>query len=191
MVRFVAVVFSLALAGSLAAAPDYPTGDGDLVLEYDRYSLDLAERDPTPMLRIYGSGRVCIHRPAYLRQAGRFEVMLDPRDLDALLTRALAFSSLDSVALAAAIESAQEQERQRTGRLFYSSEATISTLRLVLPAAAQGEPLVAENVQLEARRFNDLPELRALAEFERELLALSERDDLVRVADSSSADALR
>lgn len=39
------------------------------VIEYDVVHHLLAERDPSPLLRIYGNGRVHDHFPAYMRRA--------------------------------------------------------------------------------------------------------------------------
>ena len=43
------------------------------------------EGDDTPLLRIYGDGRVLVHFPVYMRRAGDYGLRLDSTELDGLL----------------------------------------------------------------------------------------------------------
>jgi hypothetical protein len=45
----------------------------------------IADRDPTPYIRVYGDGRAVIHRPVYMKDAGEFELQLSPEELENLL----------------------------------------------------------------------------------------------------------
>ncbi|MDJ0656609.1 MAG: hypothetical protein QNJ40_20785 [Xanthomonadales bacterium] len=161
-------------AGLAQEVPEFPRDDNYLLLEYSRYSLKLAERDPTPLLRIYGSGRAVIYHPAYTSRAGVYEINLDESELAGIISRVVQaqLHEADSVGLVEAAEEAAISQEQQTGELFYSSDQTISELQVFVSSGGK-TPLLMENLQTTDRRFPGLVQVGSFASLERDLLALA------------------
>jgi len=182
----------LSLTGSISAAPDYPKGDDDLVLTYDRYSLKLAVRDPTPMLRIYGSGRAVIYYSAFSPLAGKYQVMLSRNELDALMsaiTQADLHRASTSV-LRNSANAAEQSRRNKSGELYYSSDATISLLRTNVNGSSIDSTLLFENLQETDGRLEGIPQIKSFAGLERRLMNLVRRPDRVRIGNPTSLEEL-
>jgi len=65
---------------------DYPRSADYIVIEYTQIITMLEDQDPTPLLRIYGDGRVLVHHPAYKTNSGDYEMQLNDAELQNLLT---------------------------------------------------------------------------------------------------------
>ncbi len=65
---------------------DYPRSADFVVIEYSQIITMLEDQDPTPLLRIYGDGRVLVHQPAHTSHAGDYEMKLNDAELHALIT---------------------------------------------------------------------------------------------------------
>jgi hypothetical protein len=158
--------------------------DAELYLEYHRYSEKIANRDDTPQLRVYGSGRVETYHPAYSANAGRYAMRLPASELNGLLQslRAGGLFELDPDEIRQEHKAAEQSRRQREGTLFYSSDATVSYLRVQWP----GEPpvqLTFTNLQPESSRLPQAAALNRLAAIERRLWKLRDDPRLQRFAD--------
>lgn len=101
------VAFSAILAAGIQAADslpappqpifDFEATDDIPVIEYTLDQHMLAQRDPTPLLRVYGSGRVRVHFPVYMKKAGDYEMQLSHAELNALLRMLADKSVMDSM----------------------------------------------------------------------------------------------
>ena len=152
----------------------------------------MLHRDPTPLLRIYGSGRVLLYYSAWSPRAGVYEMRLSTAELDQLVA-AIAGNALDvtsSIALAEAAEEAEQESRNLRGELYYSSDSTISELN-VYWTNARTEPLLFENLQDTARRHDWQPDINGYADVERALLAIAARKSGVLIAQPTPANELR
>lgn len=64
----------------------YPVA-GDFLVVERRSFVPLTPGTDGPWTRIYGDGRVEVHRPSYMRDGGDYQAWLSLADVDALLTR--------------------------------------------------------------------------------------------------------
>ena len=55
------------------------------VIEYSLRHHMLADHDHVPLLRVYGDGRLLVHRPAYMKNAGDFALQLQQAELAELI----------------------------------------------------------------------------------------------------------
>ncbi len=162
---------------SAQTLPEYSRDDTALLLEYDRYSLKIHRPDSTPLLRIYGSGRVEVYYSIFSPKAGLYQTQLSPAELDTLVAQ-LVNNGLHlnaSSVLAETSEEAAIAGRAATAQLYYSSESTVSLMTMFWDGAGD-DPLVVENLQETDRRFSALPQVSELAAIERQLLDLASGD---------------
>lgn len=153
--------------------PDFPRTDDYLLLEYHRFSLKFANRDKTPALRIYGSGRAVVYWPAYTPRAGIYELQLPAKEVDRLVGRATqsALHTVDSVELVEVAEKAEAKRRETSNVVYYTSDQTLTELSVFLPGARK-YPLVATNLLDTNKRLPGLPGVADFAALARELQAV-------------------
>ena len=197
----VTAFLALVLGGGPAAAQSTFQASADPTAIVIQLSQDVGIRDTdrTPLLRVYGDGRVLVHYPVYMRRAGDYTLQLTPAELNALLTtfvdgglvefdRGLVERQMRQVQ-----RSRQEAVRQAGGQpaLTTRSDETLISLDVRLDrytpvAGAARENVVTSivwaGVQADATEFPELGSLQNLAAVERALRALTERPDLTRVA---------
>ena len=140
-------VVLFALAGALSQAqvetPDYHiaySGSPDaVVIEYDVESA-IKKIDDTPLMRIYGDGRVHVHRQPYREGAGDYEMHLTEKQLADLLqlmhdNGALSFDT-KSVAQDLRASKAARANSARSGRavLTERSDVEVTIIRVNLDA---------------------------------------------------------
>jgi hypothetical protein len=199
MRRPTSLALALALTGTVATSAQpgasftFPEDPGFVVLEYHQTMPMLEDADPVPLLRVYGDGRVRVHQPSYRVDAGDYELVLSPGELRQLV-RSLADKDVPRTDVAALARSRRvEEERRRAERreLFAVSDATVThiVMRLETLQPAPGARALENveqriewpNLQSDAERFPELPQIASLAAAEREIRALLERPDLRRV----------
>lgn len=182
-----AAVVAAALSLPIVAGADYPRGDDHLLIEYHRYSDKLAERDPTPRIRLYGSGRLVVYFPHYMARAGTYHSLLSDAEVRALVNElsTAGVTTLSAEQLNAEIDASVALEESVTGMLHYQSETVTSTFLLDLTDDGRGsKPLRAKNL-LSVARSSATQTLERLAAVERALMSLAERDDLKRAQGAS------
>lgn len=165
--------------------------DDSLLIEFHRYSLKIVKRDPTPLVRIYQSGRAQIYHSAFSPLAGIYELQLPTAQVDSLLETILAseLDQVDSFDLAVTSTRAEIAQRER-GELYYTSDHTVSELSVFVPGARSGSVQLA-NLQDIDSRFPGLRNISGFAELERQLLKLSLRRDGQRIGNPTPAEAFR
>lgn len=135
------------LAQGAAGSPTEPkfmyTRDSDKpVLELSYSGGMIANPDRTPFVRVYGDGRVLIHRPLYMKKAGDYTLKLSQKELDNLL----------------ATFAEEELLNIDEGRL----EAMAAGLRVEAgPIELPGDHGVTANVQIRFERVSPSDETRA------------------------------
>ena len=167
---------------------DARAGTNDLVLEYGHLHSMLAEQDTTPLLRIYGDGRVLVHYPVYMQRAGDYELRLPAEEVESLIAE-LEAEGLASLDVARGLERRQEKVelQQSRGELFHVSDTTQTVLRFrvnpsgAVRAGGSSKTVRWNNVQTDAKRFPELDTVQAIARCEERLQELLERDDLTRL----------
>jgi len=177
-----------------------------LVVSYQDVWAEFADQDPTPLVRIYGDGRVLIHHPAYTPRAGQYESRLASAELESLL-RSFVANGLASFepALVRRLKISKERERWQTAlaegkppELFLVADDSTSVFEIHLesyssprgataPGMAQTSGPVHRTTRwlglgTDAARYPEIAEIQRLRAAELELRALVDRPDLRRVA---------
>lgn len=194
----ITIIFLLATASSGAQPEALKAKTGEQkIIEFHRYSQKILPRDPLPRLTIFDSGRVVVYFPAYMRRAGTHETTIPDTELTRII-QALVNLGIDSMArdvVAQARERASIAQKS-PGTLYYSSDATITTIQLtVLDPSATGKALSNtvfwKNLQDDANRFPQVDGLQKLAEAERLLLDFVDTVDVRQVDSATRLEALR
>ena len=156
------------------------------------------EGDDTPLLRIYGDGRVLVHFPVYTRRAGDYSMQLGPGELNSLLRTFVDGGLVDFDP--ARVKSEARDARLASQRaalqagapatLTFRSSDTLVSLDVELdtytgPDGATRQGVSARiawaGAQHDARDLPGVASLQRLASIEQQLVALTEHPNLVRV----------
>ena len=200
---FIAMTYSAQIESAEVTASDgtsveYSDDPATLLISFREIFPEFAEQDPTPLVRVYGDGRVVVFHPCYMKQAGQYEMTLSRTELDDMvlqLARALVNfdpqvvkqqkKALDDLLLASASETNEVT-------ILHDSDATISVFRAnldsYLPAGNTGQQLFAPDLErswrglrFDARDYLGIEPIQRLMSAETALRALTTRDELVRV----------
>ncbi len=191
MYRFLAALFVVAFcAGEVNAQVselDALVGE-EKILEFHRYSLKFKGRDETPRLTVFNSGRVVIYFPHYMRRAGVHETYLDEKSLNEFIDKLNGFglATIDVEQVAEEQELAAMAE-ESLNQLYYTSDATITTIELNTSETAAANYIVWTNLQSDATRFPALSSLTDLAAAEQFLLDFVAKQPVDQVAPARSA----
>ena len=182
------VVQTVASAGQssyeLSSSPDV------VVLQLSE-DVGIRDADDTPLVRVYGDGRVAVHFPDYMRRAGDYEFRLPEGAVQELVGAAVeAILPFDSAATESQVLALQAVERSQGLIVSVSDEAT-TTLEVRFEryrpeGAAQDagdgfKRATWTGLTDDADRFRDVVALRDLADIQRRLLALTDHPDLEAV----------
>ena len=200
---FLAIVFA---APVMASEPDsyakaqveYSRDPGTVLISFREIFPEFADQDPTPLIRIYGDGRVVVFHPAYMKQAGQYEMMMSRNELeDLLLQLTPVLMNFD----------AGEVKRQKKAAnqllwnaateledltLFYDSDAEISVFQLNIdayrPNGLQGQTIYMQaleqswrGLRYDAKDYLGLKSIQGLMQAEKALKAFTGRVELVEV----------
>ncbi len=187
---FVVLLFS-PLSSGYAIEFEFSHEPTDIIVEYHRYSLKFAKRDPHPRLRIYGSGAIDVYFPNYMQRAGLYRLEQSEAQINDIITSLLTLGTAEiDVASIAQQQEALQIQRESIGKLFYTSDATVTFIQLNLTAYRYSDnnnpqplakELVWDNLQSDALRFPSLRQLVNLAQAERLMMALVDHPALVWV----------
>lgn len=187
--------YSLEEIGSAAAPPAHFAWNRDpaaVVVSYREIWGELAEQDPTPLIRVFGDGRVLVHHPAYTKKAGDYEVFLQPAELESLLSSLLA-KGLATIEPREAESLKQSKEQGRLNaamaatkptQIFMVADDSTSVFELNLTAVSSGEAqrkVSWSGLGTDAAKYPNIEPIQQLRSIELQLRALLERDDLWKV----------
>ena len=175
-----------------AQEPDTP------VVVLKRTSGELGGADPIPLLRIYGNGSVRVHFPSYLKRAGDYELQLSRTEMETLLASLIEQGLMGFDPLAAtrqkeeiaqqAKTAAQQTRTQGSVSKVMDADTTVIEIHLESYTASDGttttdltKKISWNGLQWDAQQHPGIESLQKLAAAGRELLALCEREDLVKV----------
>ena len=163
--------YSLQAAGNMPQTPGlqpvfhFSANAGEPVIEYNLVHGMIAQPDPVPLLRVYGDGRVHVHIPAYMKQAGDYELFFNQIELNELL-RQLDDNGIMTFDKAAVMQERRQLETARfaaTGELFYISDHTDTIINVRLnqyqrtPSSQRihgfNKQFVWRNLKQDARRY--------------------------------------
>jgi hypothetical protein len=194
-------VAGVALAQTPPAAPAeaqasfaYSRDPAKLVLSFDEVLGAIEDPDPGASLRVYGDGRVVVHYPDYMTRAGDYSFQLGRDEMEGLLRSLIdkEVVEFDEAATRRGVREAAAARRTDAGEFFAAFDAAATEIRLRLdrytPPAGRGpERLGVEKriswrgLRAQARHYPDVAAIQKLAAARRELVALMEREDLVKI----------
>ena len=174
---FGVLIVSSSLAGESLPTFFFPHDSDYILLEYTVVG-SAFPLSRTPYLRIYGDGRVHVHRHSHLSRAGEYESHLSYEELDRLLVT-LARDGLfefDRRVVSAEIRAIREMERtseSSTGRLeTIMTDTAVSTIRIRLNEyvpSRGGEPRTRVNMtvfwnglRFDVKKFPEVDALQGL-----------------------------
>ena len=110
--------------GAAQPAFQFSTTSSEPLIEFNLVHHMLAQPDPTPLLRVYGNGRVHVHYPAYMKKAGEYEMYLNRGQIIELL-RMLSDNGImdfNEAAIKAERRQLETARRNATGEIFHISD---------------------------------------------------------------------
>jgi len=148
----------------LSTAMAAPSGEQEL-LEYSQ-THDMVAYDDIPMLRVFDSGRVRVHLPAWKKNRGDYEYFLSDAEFKALKERleSRSVADFDKSAVERDLHAAEAAARARTGRIFVISDNTYTHMTVNPDINGLEKNITWTNLQNDARRHPDLKELVELAD---------------------------
>ena len=177
---------------AVAAQSSYEVSSSpDVVVLQLSEDVGIRGADDTPLVRVYGDGRVAVHFPGYMRRAGDYELKLSEGAMQELVGAAVeAIVPFDYSATASQVLALRTAERDR-GQIVSVSDAATTILEVRFeryrPAGAAQDVrdgvkrVVWKGLADDAGRFRDVVALRDLAGMQRRLLALTDHPDLEAV----------
>ena len=186
---------ALATVGRTAAVPAQSSyeisSSPDVVVLQLGEDVGIRDADDTPLVRVYGDGRVAVHYPDYMRRAGDYELRLPEGTVQELVETAVGtILPFDATATESQVLALETAERNGGLLVDVSDEATtILEVRFEgyrPEGAAQDirdgvKRVVWTGLVNDADRFGDIVALRDLARIQRQLLALADHPDLEAV----------
>lgn len=170
-----------------------------LVVSYRDVWGALANPDPTPLIRIFGDGRVVVHHPDYTPRAGEYELTLGSVELTRLLS-SLAARGLTSFAPdeVGRLKVAEDRRRwqaalaaDKSPELFMVADDSTSVFELHLTGyRPPGAALTVGEIHrvtswlglgTDAERYPAIAAIQQLRSAELELRALLDRNELRKV----------
>ena len=162
-------------------------------LTYHVYPGELALQNDTPKVAVFADGRVQVARFAWQPQSGRYEYLLEPESLNALVAASTA-PELAAIDLAVAEQALSETRRRlaRDEQRFYAiadaaryhvTVASDAAPRSRSPGAGRIE-LVWDMVHPRLEMAADVPERQQLAALREMLEALATIEGARRIADA-------
>jgi hypothetical protein len=173
-------------------------GRGKVIVSLRQDVGELAERSSTPMLRIYKDGRVRVFFPKYMKRAGHYMLHLSDYELDRLIG-SLANKGLMEFNAEEVRAEKKQRDRQRMDEVlaeglqptfYYTTDDTKTVIEIDVddyrPRGSRTtvhvqKQIVWRNLQWDAERYPDVKAIQDLAAATRELKALTEREDLLKL----------
>jgi len=170
----------------------FPADPNYLLLSFTYIHSMLEDPDSTPLLRIYGDGRVHVHYPVYMQRSGDYELELGNLELRQLLlslaeTGAMDFDAQDTGQL----RQLEVERLKQQNIMVHISDSTEMVIEVHFewykpPGTSTRydnfqKSIRWSNVAHDAEQFPEVIELQGLAEAERQLQSILERTDLRRV----------
>ena len=171
---------------------EYSANTSTPVIEYTLNHEMLAEPDAEPLLRVYGNGRVHVHVPVYMKNAGDYELQLNRNELDTLVSSLSrdGVIDFDHAATRENLRRLNAQRRATTGALWEVSDVTETVIEVNLdryqrnPASTPVNGLKKrfswKSLQMDAKRYPESTAIQGAAASARRLHAVIQHPDLKR-----------
>jgi len=168
-----------------------------IVAAFREVNPEFAENDTTPLLRIFGDGRVLLHRSEYMKRPGLYELHLGAEELEALLADlAAALQGFEPTDVKEAVRAAEHLRWTaaadwRDFRVYHVADASISefylNVRSLRAPASAGKVIPLQPIQtswqgllIDAQLHPGVAALQDLRQAEEQLRQLARRPDFVR-----------
>jgi hypothetical protein len=187
-----AAIVAAEVTSTTGALYELSNDPADVVLIY-RHVLAVRDEDPGPSMTLHGDGRVRVHVPHYMKNAGDYELRLAPGETTALVGAIVdaGVVEFDPAAVRRACRSI-DVERAKEGKLAAIIEESSTVIELHLerytPAGTSGtvERNLSKTVRwsgiaAHARQYPEVGPLQALAGVAAQLEAIMTREDRARV----------
>lgn len=138
----------------------FPNDPGYLLISYSLMQESLAVNDEVPLLRIYGDGRVHVHRPEYLKKSGDYEMYLTADELQTLCMQMMQKNIMAYRDRAVALDI--EAEKRRSEVSHHVSDDVHSSIELNLHGVKLGG---SDNMEAVGKRKHRVTNVRAKAQF--------------------------
>jgi hypothetical protein len=195
---FTSPVLSVETGSDTKALIQYSPDPGTVLVSFREVLPEFADQDLTPLIRIYGDGRVVVFHASYMKQAGQYEMMMSRSELDALLLQ------LAPVLMDFNMEDVQSQKKAADELLwasaskledvvlFYDSDAEISVFHMnidaYMPDGVQGIKISKpeldrswRGLRFDTRDYLGIEQIQSLMQAEILLRELAKRNELVLV----------
>jgi len=198
----VALVWALApaqvaWASEVGTAVEFDRQPDLIVATFREVHPEFAEDDDTPLLRIFGDGRVLLHRSENMKRPGQYELHLGEEELDALLADlAVVLQGFEPNAVKMAVADAEHlrwtsASDWRDFRVYHAADASISEFYvnvISLRAPATGgraipmEPMLKawQGLVVDAQLYPGVTALQDLRRVEEQFRQLMRRPEFVR-----------
>ena len=178
------VFISAQLSYELSSSPDI------VVLQLTE-DVGIRDADDTPLVRVYGDGRVAVHFPDYMRRAGDYELTLPGSTVQELVRTAVdTLLPFDAGATESEVLALEAAERNNGLIVDVSDEATtILEVRFERHRPEGSAEDMRDGVKRvvwtglvdDASRFREVGALQELGRIRRQLRALADHPDLEAV----------
>lgn len=172
---------------------EYSTQASTPVIEYTLNHEMLAEADAEPLLRIYGNGRVHVHVPVYMKNAGDYELHLNRNELDAFVSTLSrdGVIDFDRASTREKLRRLKVKKRATNGTLWEVSDVTETVIQVNLnryqrnaastPVKDLKKRFTWKSLQMDSRRYPESNEVQRAAASAQMLHAVIRRPDLKRM----------
>lgn len=172
---------------------EYSANTSTPVIEYTLNHEMLAEPDAEPLLRVYGNGRVHVHIPVYMKNAGDYELHLNRNEVDTLVSTLSrdGVIDFDHASTRENLRRLKAKRRATTGTLWEVSDVTETVIEVNLDhyqRNAVSTPIKGlkrrfnwKNLEMDSRRYPESNEVQRAAASARMLHAVIQRPDLKRM----------
>jgi hypothetical protein len=144
---------------------------------------DMIAPDGIPMLQVFDSGRVLVHRPAYMKQAGDYEYFLGAAEMKTLRDHIerRSITAFNKAALTERLRRADAANQAGRRQLFSISDNTYTNLSIYPGMNGAVSDIRWANLQIDADRHPELQDLTEIAETERFLQKLLQHSQMKKL----------
>ena len=174
----------------------------EIILEYHLRIDEIAEQDPTPLLRIFGDGTVNVHYPIYMKKAGDYYLQLSDQELEELISflkdnglfdfdapqirqlRNERLLDLQSESIETGSESVLFETHDAATSIFiYNVERYATDKDGITRVMPWRKKIKWHGLKTDAKKFPNIKEITGLAAIEIKLKNIADRDDLIKLGD--------
>lgn len=181
-----------------SATVEYSSDPETLLISFHEVYPELANQDPTPLVRVFGDGRVVVFHPSYMKQAGQYEMVITRGELqDLLLELTPVLTEFDASHVKQQKQAANEllwaaATNPEDLTLYIDADAEISVFHLNIdsykPNGLHAETISKQTIEkswrglrFDARDYPGLDSIQSLMKAQNTLKALTRRKELIRV----------